>query len=553
MPGSFKMATAAAEFTYKFSDTAKVTFKYISESSLPTGEASAVGDEGEEVSAPNSVGGATLPNTPQPGYTYDGWNAIPTWAHQYDRMNIYEAELTAALGERINMRLSGQVLCDDYTADNAYPSVTPAETWNQSTGVEIAVAPLDPTNLAEIANYNHCLARDIQVQNDYAGNFQLSGISIKPLVGWEYEWFEINEWAIRDPNLPTANIVGQSDGPAYTPYNPPHPPYSAYTTFAANLPENGWYAQGYGLIRAGAFNDHVILTGSYSRSWAQVYDYKYNGVYVDNVGQVGGTSPATVATFSNTGIVAVPKVNPYHDEYMAGIVGKPLPNVSIYGSFSTNASLAGQSPLWQGGKQYEFGAKAEFFDHRLSVSADHFQISENNIAITNPAFNTGQSTIATLYEDETNHGEEVNVSGGITRDLSVIFSYTNMQLRDAANRRVRNIPDNMANLLLNYHFHGGVLNNASVFVGVQHNGSVAGENAPSLGFTSLGVPDQVGYYIAAWTAANAGASYSWQRYRINLNVDNVLNERFWWQPASRQSVCPYPGLAVRLSTTIHLD
>src|ERR1039458_7309638 len=57
MPGSVKMATAAAELTYKFSDTAKVTFKYIGEASLPTGEASAVGDEGEEVSGPNSVGG----------------------------------------------------------------------------------------------------------------------------------------------------------------------------------------------------------------------------------------------------------------------------------------------------------------------------------------------------------------------------------------------------------------------------------------------------------------------------------------------------------------
>ena len=40
------MATAAAEFTYKFSDKAKVTVKYISESCLPTGEVSAVGERG---------------------------------------------------------------------------------------------------------------------------------------------------------------------------------------------------------------------------------------------------------------------------------------------------------------------------------------------------------------------------------------------------------------------------------------------------------------------------------------------------------------------------
>jgi len=110
----------------------------------------------------------------------------------------------------------------------------------------------------------------------------------------------------------------------------------------------------------------------------------------------------------------------------------------------------------------------------------------------------------------------------------------------------------MANLLLNYHFSTGPLKNASVFVGVQHNGSVAGENTPNLGYTSLGVPEQVGFYIAAWTAANAGASYRWRNYRVNLNVDNMLNERFWWQPASRNSVDPYPGLALRLSLTVHL-
>ena len=54
-----------------------------------------------------------------------------------------------------------------------------------------------------------------------------------------------------------------------------------------------------------------------------------------------------------------------------------------------------------------------------------------------------------------------------------------------------------------------------------------------------------------WTAVNAGASYRWGRYRFNLNVDNVLDEKFWWQPASRQSVSPYPGLTVRFTTTMH--
>jgi hypothetical protein len=101
---------------------------------------------------------------------------------------------------------------DNYTADNAYPSAAPVETWNQVTGVETSVAPLNPAALAEVGNYNHCMAREIQVQNDYAGNFNVGGISFKPLLGWEYDQFEITEWAVHDPNMPKADILGQSDG-----------------------------------------------------------------------------------------------------------------------------------------------------------------------------------------------------------------------------------------------------------------------------------------------------------------------------------------------------
>ena len=113
---------------------------------------------------------------------YAGWNGLPTWAHQSDRENSLEAELTTALSAHINMRLAAKCMWDNYTADNAYPSAAPAETWDPATGVEIAVTQLNPAALAEVANYNHCMARDITVQNDYAGNFKL-GSGVDPAAG----------------------------------------------------------------------------------------------------------------------------------------------------------------------------------------------------------------------------------------------------------------------------------------------------------------------------------------------------------------------------------
>jgi len=312
----------------------------------------------------------------------------------------------------------------------------------------------------------------------------------------------------------------------------------------------GEQEQTYGFIRAGFFNDHLFLTGGVSRTWAQVNDYSIGGMTLADGTFVGSTRPTTDATLGNTGSALEPSVKGYHDTYQAGALYKILPDLSAYYSFSSNAQIAQGTPIWEAGKQDEFGLKADLFDNRLSVTADHFQITESNLSFTNPLFNTGQSTVPLIFADENSHGYEANVVGGITSDLSVIASYTNQHLRDSFGRRLRDIPDNMANLLLNYHFHQGFLNKADVFVGVLHQGNTAGETVS--GFTSLGVPEQPGFYVAQYTVVNAGAGYHWHHYGVHLNVDNALNKQFWWQASSRTSLVPYPGANLRLTFTVHL-
>jgi outer membrane receptor for ferric coprogen and ferric-rhodotorulic acid len=143
------------------------------------------------------------------------------------------------------------------------------------------------------------------------------------------------------------------------------------------------------------------------------------------------------------------------------------------------------------------------------------------------------------------------VVGGITQDLSVVASYTAQTPRDAQGRRRANIPDSMANLLLDYHVSDGMLKNADFWVGVLHQGDVAGETIS--GFTSLGVPEQPGFYLSGFTVARAGAGYKFDRYQINLSIDNLTNEHFWWQASSaRSSVIPYPGFTYAFTVTIHI-
>jgi len=85
---------------------------------------------------------------------------------------------------------------------------------------------------------------------------------------------------------------------------------------------------------------------------------------------------------------------------------------------------------------------------------------------------------------------------------------------------------------------------------VVHTGQVAGETVT--GSTSLGVPELPGFYLRPWTIFNAGAGYGWSRYKLNVNLDNALNSKFLWAPASRQSVSEYPGFTLRVTFTVHL-
>lgn len=544
LPGAILVHSGSAQFTYKFSETARLTFKYFGEEYDAKGTAPLADLDGEEIYTPDTVRGVTLSNTPQPGFRYQGWNGGASWSKMVWRANRAEAELTAALGERINMRLAAQVYYDEHMAWVGYPSGGMVESWDPVTGEEIGVTQLNPAALGEVAVWQHSQTREIQIQNDYAGNFRAGGVSLQPTIGWAYQQgsypYNIN---LKHP-LPPSNL-------AVDYYSPPEPAKNdGGWLFSSNIPEVGWNAQAYGFLRAGLLSDRLFLTAGASRTWAHVHDYSFQGINLPDFGQVGLAVPPVDSTFANTGNSLARSVKPRHDSYMAGILGKVLPNVSVYSSFSTNAGVVASIPNWQVGKQYEFGVKSVFFNNQLSVTVDHFQISESNLSLPNPLFNTGQSTDRFLYADLTNHGYEANVAGGITKDLSIIMSYTTMNLRDFVGRRQRNIPDNMATLMLNYRFPNGALKNANVFAGVIHQGNVAGETVT--GFTPLGVPQLPGYYVAAFNVINAGAGYQLGRYKFNLNVDNVLDSKFWWQAQSRTSLAPYPGITFRLTMTVHL-
>ncbi len=242
--------------------------------------------------------------------------------------------------------------------------------------------------------------------------------------------------------------------------------------------------------------------------------------------------------------------------WSASALYKATKNVSLYYNHSTNASpvIANSLPLWREGKQDEVGLKSEWFNQRLSFNAAYFQISQTNVTVPNPAYQTDPTQPQTLVSDLSNKGFELEVMGAITSDLSIIASFSHLKMRDSLGRMVRGVADKTATALLNYRFTEGV-KGLSLNLGVTYSGRRAGD-VPDGNFTQLGIVKQVSFYLKPQYTTTVGANYIWsERFSTRLIVDNFLDQKDYISVSggriSGTGVTTQPGINARLSATFH--
>lgn len=530
-PGSLKQWDINPEFSYQISDTSKLSFKYSFVDWAAFGSASSPGNTW--IADNTAVNGGYLSKTPPIGFTYSDHAGMPDWGERADKVNRFASELTTSLSNSVSMRLAACFYSDHFDSDSATMNIntgnnrynpytgiyTPDQTWALSNGTYVPTfsAEYNPTNVSRTAALQRTWAEDFQLQNDFAGNFRMNGLSLEPVAGWAYQ-HGLNRTLGKNSPLPNFNLFAQDT-------NPPKPNY-ALIPIGSESGAKTIKKQAYAFLRSGLLDNRLFVTLGASRVW------------LDSI----NTNELSWASSELKGS---------KDTYLAGVLYKLAKNLSAYATFSNNANATTflNQPLWQSGKQYEFGVKSEFFNQRLSLSASHFQVAQTNLVTPNPFFIAGGTQPQNFLSDQTNRGYEFEAVGGLTKELSVIASATTMHLRDAFGRRVRNIPDQTVNALLNYHFRSGELKGASVFLGVTYVGDQAGEN-PSSSATVLGVIEQVSYYVPTRTIFNAGGSYATGRYLFNLNVDNLLDTHTVWQSSGRNSMSGYPLINCRLTTTV---
>jgi len=468
-----------------------------------------------------------------PGFSVTGSrNGTEEWAHRGGRYSNADLLFSTSVGEHVSIRLAAKSQYDalrdaymygviPYDLSNRYNPYTGQETPNYTWALDNATgkyvptyaAYYDPTKVIRQPTKPSQDNKDNSAQADIAAKYVFGGVSSTTVMG-----------------------VALSHGTG-----------AGWYRSASTLPAINLYSPVYGA--AENFGD-INYTYTQSSSSNQEYLNQQLGFLKDRLTVTGGV--VRVGSKGSSNGVDGDKVSKTIGQY--GVVAKPLENLTVYASQSQNSvpGYPNGTLLWQDGKQTEFGAKISLFEERLMITAAHFKISQTNVAVANPRFQSDPNNQPrTLISDISETGTELEVTGGLTKNLSVVGSLTFLHQRDSLGRHVIMVPDESAALFLNYRFTHGALKGFSAFVGTTYVGRRSGE-IPQIDFTVLGVVTQPSFYLPKLQLWSLGAKYIWNKQvTSSLNVDNVFDKEYIALSSGRFLGGVGSPMNVRLTTTFH--
>lgn len=433
------------------------------------------------------------------------------WAHRGGPYMFSDIVATSSIGDHLNFRFASKYqynLQDDQFTFGVVPGLanrydpatgqqTPNLTWarNATTGQFVSTPSpyFDVTRLVRRAQWPRRWTQHYGTQADVAANYQFGRVSSATVAGVSLER-QTQDVYIKQgvPDLPVFNVYA--------------PVYGAVPNWT--LLSNSQYLKSRTLStyvneRLGFFDDRLFVTaGAVNIQAKSSTQNRLNGLF-------------TSLDDSKT-------------VFVYGAVYKPLEHLSLYVSRSSNAVpvIANNRALWREGRQWEVGFKVGTKDNRLMLSGAYFEISQTNVTVPNPAYQNDNTLPQSLISDIENSGYELEIVGGLTKNLSVIASYTHLDQKDSLGRAVRAISPKNAGMLLSYKFSEGPLKKLSAFAGVSYVGRRSGEE-PAISFTALNVIAQPSFFFAPLTLVNAGLKYPFsERVSVALNLDNVTDKRY---------------------------
>ncbi|MBW4647014.1 MAG: TonB-dependent siderophore receptor [Goleter apudmare HA4340-LM2] len=204
-----------------------------------------------------------------------------------------------------------------------------------------------------------------------------------------------------------------------------------------------------------------------------------------------------------------------------GLVYNFTDSASLYASFSQ--SIQPQFTKLADGSfidpttatQYEIGAKADFFNNKLSITAALFNLTQTNITEpdpNNPGFSIPVGEVRS-------RGLELQVAGKVTDNFSLITAYTLLDAEITKNNTGQqgntfvNSPSNSFGLYAKYDFIKGGLRGLSLSSGLVYVGDRKGDSANS-------------FDVPSYVRVDLGASYKLENLTFRLGIENLFDTKY---------------------------
>lgn len=235
------------------------------------------------------------------------------------------------------------------------------------------------------------------------------------------------------------------------------------------------------------------------------------------------TQKAEWAALGLTGVIG--RQTTTHLSPRAGLVYQPSGALSFYAgwsrSFFPNLSTPGLDPKFppEYGEQFEGGVREEVAGGRFVANAAVYQITKRNKLEPIPNDSLGRSA---LSGRQRSRGVELDLQGAPLPgwNLVLAYSYTHAVQTVSADPSLPNdqqlsgVPRHAASLWTSYLVGSGSLR------GLEFGGGVYSWSAHEATF-----PHTV--RVPGWQRLDLLLGYEWSRYRLQLNLDNATNTRYF--------------------------
>lgn len=344
-----------------------------------------------------------------------------------------------------------------------------------------------PTVAARGSSQNFEDQNTLTIDTQLQGDFETGPLTHKLLVGLDYRRFHQNN-TTEFGNAPSLDLLFPVYGQPVT----GAPWYVSVVEGTVN--QTGLYAQDQ--VRYGKW----LLTAGLRQDWAS-------------------TDSTTATNFGDT-------VQDQTDSALTGRIGLTYlfdNGIAPYASYSTSfepvignapAILGGQAFEPSTGEMYEVGIKYQPVGWNGFFTAALYDIKQSNV-LSSQLIN-GVSYQTQIGEVEVK-GLELSATMSLTESWKLIANYTYMDAQitqgQYAGNRPANVPENMANLWLDYTFRSGPLTGFGLGGGVRYVGSRYALDNNSI-------------FLDANTLLDAAVHYEAGAFKAQLNVNNIANETY---------------------------